>query len=420
MLKEEQVAELMRRCEALLGITLKKARGSLKSAEARSAAIWELLVLEETSRIGHVEYEPHEGGSPDILLTLPSGRKIWIEVAFLYPRYWKQERQSRAVADWITKESIRRNVSPFKVSCQFDGDRANDAGPLRVLPELHHKKEFLAGSDVVAFFSAVEKSPTIPVSIRHSEYTVSISYSPHATGPFLSTGGGLVQEAPKTVREHAVYRVLKGKAKQHDVNGVRLVCIGSDQSSALSELVSPGNPTVRDAVFAAFRETRSLSGAIVLRIVDSIRAYGGIDRIAKGDIFLNPSARTKIEECDLLCLQRLDFNRWKYFFRMEKFEPGSYEPFRRVSGGLTMSEKNLGVTLELPANILIDSLAGKTNLKKEYFSDDNNQLLRCLDDGWVVKSCSLKAGNVEKGEAPKVILELEPPPEAVFWPLSKK
>lgn len=323
------------------------------------------------------------------------------------------------MADWITNESIRRNIPPFKVSCQFDGDRSNDAGPLRSLPELHQKKQFLAGADVVAFFGAVEKSPMTPFSIRHSEYTVEISYSPHATGPHLSTGGGLAQESPRSVKEHAVYRVLKGKAKQHDVDGVRLVCIGSDQSPALSSLVSPGNPTFRDAVFAAFRETRSLSGAIVLRIEDSIRMFGGIERVAKGEIFLNPTAREKIEESDLLNIQRMNFNRWKYFFRMEKYEPASNKSYRRVGGSLAISAKSFGVRLEVPANILIDSLAGKTNLKREYLTDDDDPLLRCLDEGWVIKACEWKAGNVEKGEAPRIILDLEQPPEAVFWPSNK-
>ena len=88
MLREEQAAELLRRCESVTGQHLKQVRGNLKKAESRASAIWELLVLEEVSRIGKVEYEPHKEGSPDILLSLTGGRKIWIEVAFLYPRFW--------------------------------------------------------------------------------------------------------------------------------------------------------------------------------------------------------------------------------------------------------------------------------------------------------------------------------------------
>jgi hypothetical protein len=181
-------------------------------------------------------------------------------------------------------------------------------------------------------------------------------------------------------------------------------------------MVGPGNPTVKDAVFAAFRTTRSLSGAIVLRIEDTNNIFGRFERIARGDIYVNPTARVPLVDDDIASISRLDFNRWKYFFRMDKVEPKKNEMFRRVTGDLIMSTKGSGVVLEVPANLLIDSLAGKTSLKDEYGNGKDDHMLRCLYDGWVVRSCSLKSGDIEKGEAPKVILELEPPPEPVFWP----
>lgn len=416
MLREEQAAELLRRCESVVGYRLDQVRGNLRNSETRTAAVWELIVFEEVSRIGVVEYEPGEGASPDIRLTLPSGRVIWIEVAFLYPRFWREERQSRAVSDWITNETIRRKISPFKVACRFDGDRTNRSGPVRCLPGLHNKNQFLAGNDVFAFFDQITRAPNSAFHLKHSAYSIEFSYSPNRSGPYLSTGGGLVQEAPKDVKRHALYRVLREKARQHDVNGARLIFVGSDQSPALSTLVGPGNPTVQDAVFAAFRTTGSISGAIVFRIEDQNNRFGRIERIAKGDIYLNPTARVSLVDDDLASFQKLNFNRWKYFFRMDKVEPKKNEIFRRVMGELRMICKDSGVVLEVPANLLVDSLAGKTSLKKEYGNEKDDPILRCLHEGWAVRSCSFKDGDIEKGEAPKVVLELQPPPEAVYWP----
>lgn len=419
MLLEEQAAELLKRCEVITGQRLEQIRGNLRKAESRSPAIWELLVLEEASRIGDVEYEPHPGASPDILLHLPEGRKIWIEVAFLYPRFWKQERLSDAVAHWITKEAKRRGISPFKVSCQFDGDRQNDAGPVRNLPSLHEKKQFLKGIDVKSFFEAIGQSSTQGFSRKHSKYSITFTYSPNREGPYLSTGGGLVQEAPKTVKEHAVYRVLKEKARQHQVQGPRLVCLGSDQSHALSSMVGPGNPKARDAVIAVFNESRSLSGAIVLKIESTARAFSGFDRCAKGEIFVNPRANEPLLEQEIKHLCQFNFNRWKYSFSLEKYERTNNDAFRRVGGSLNIKEGGLGVKLEIPSNILIDSLAGKTNLIDAYTMKEDDAVFKYLKAGCVVKSCSWKEGNIEAGEAPKVILGLEPPPEAVFWPNEK-
>ena len=135
MLKEEQAAELLSRCELLVGKRLDQIRGNLKNAESRSAALLELLVLEEVSRIGRVEYEPLDGVSPDILLTLPNERKIWIEVAFLYPRFWKQTRLTRAVANWIWPEAENRKIPSCSLSFKFDGER-NLSGSIIKLPEL--------------------------------------------------------------------------------------------------------------------------------------------------------------------------------------------------------------------------------------------------------------------------------------------
>ena len=420
MLREEQATELLRRCELITGQRLKQIRGNLRKAQSRAAAIWELLVIEEVSKIGKIKYEPKQGGSPDILLSLPNGRDIWIEIAFLYPRFWKQERQSRAVADWITGAAKRQGISPFKVSCEFDGDRKNKAGPVRSLPGLHEKNKFSRDPVIRTFFNTIKNQPEQSFTIKHRTYSLELFYSPKGKGPYLSTGGGLAQEAPKTVKEHAVYRVLKEKTRQHHVEGPRLVCIGSDQSPALSNFVGPGTPKVRDAVFSALRETQSLSGVAILRIEDSFNSPFGFQRRAKGEIFVNPNAKYPLLENEIRKIYQLNFNRWKYFFRLEKYDEGNNDSFKRVGGMLSSKHRGVELDLEIPCNVLIDSLAGKTNLIEQYSLKQDDLEYKCLHEGWAVKSCSWKEGDIEAGEAPKVVLGLTPLPETVFWSDKKR
>lgn len=200
MLKEDQVAELLARCEAITKTSLNQIRGNLRQAESRSAAIWDLLVLEEVSRIGSVEYEPGENASRDILLSLETGNKIWIEVAFLYRRFWKQEKASGAISKWIMDEAQRRGMSPYTVSYSFEGDRANLAGLLRHLPNLHEKMHFLSGADVKEFFDKIKQQRNIDHESKHSEFSLKLTYSPNRSGPNIMTGGGLFRRHQRPSR----------------------------------------------------------------------------------------------------------------------------------------------------------------------------------------------------------------------------
>ena len=79
----------------------------------------------------------------------------------------------------------------------------------------------------------------------------------------------------------------------------------------------------------------------------------------------------------------------------------------------------MGVKIEVPANIVVDALAGKTSLFEEYNLDKNEPVGQAVNEGWAIAECSLKEGNIEAGEAPKVVLKLIPPPLSVFWPNKK-
>ena len=346
MLKEDQVIELLERCEKLIGFKLSKIRGHLKKASSRSDAIWELLVLEATSKIGLVEYEPKQGESPDIKLVISNGRDIWIEVKYLYPRFWKDKRKSFEVNRWIYLEAKRRGIPPYKIHPIQDGI-SKPEGQVRELPKLNEKNIFLKDPEIKSFFEKILANSNKAYSFKSSEYTISIDYRPHEKGPYLSSSG-LAQESPKTIKEHAVFRALDKKAKKQKVNAPRIICLGSDQSPVLSDFNTPmqSSPSIKDAVNAVFSKHSSISAVIIVTIVDTI-AQIGINKIAHAGVLLNPNSKYPLtqEEYKILC--SLNFNRWKYTYSLQRWKPCNMKNYRYSTGNLTISENNGGVNIEM-------------------------------------------------------------------------
>jgi hypothetical protein len=68
----------------------------------------------------------------------------------------------------------------------------------------------------------------------------------------------------------------------------------------------------------------------------------------------------------------------------------------------------------IPGNVLVDILAGKTSLMKEFRLTEADAMIKALNDRWVIEDCSLKHGNLQSGQAPVVILKLSPVPGA-YW-----
>lgn len=408
MLLDQQAAELLKRCEEIVGTELSQVRGNLSKAETRASAVWELIVLEAASQIGQVEYEPLPGGSPDIQLFLPENRAVWIEVAFLYPRFWKEERKSIAVNDWIFSEAKRRDILPCKIYPRLDGLPKKNAGPVRILPELNERKKFLNSQEIKHFFDDIVDKPNMPHRIYCTDYTISIDYSPNASGNFRISGG-LAQEQPTSVEEHAVYRVLKEKAEQHDVSGPRVICIGSDQSQALSRMRGPHVVSLENAINEAFKKKKSLSATMIVAVENVPIAFEGIKKQVRGEIFINPYSKTSLMPEEIQLLLKLDFSKWKYADPLVNWKNEGREHFYSVTGTLTWSPGPLTIKVEIPANIVVDSLAGKTTLAEAFDLKKDTQVYRAINEGWEVTGCSYKNGNIELGEAPKFILELSHP-----------
>jgi hypothetical protein len=363
--------------------------------------------MEAASYIGQIEYEPEAGESPDIRLHPKKGRKLWIEATYLYPRFWREEQRSDHVKQWLYKEAERRGIPFSKIHPRLDG-KDTDAGPILTLPAITERKQFLKEPEIIKFFQDIASKPAERHSSRLSRYTVSVSYSPSAQGPYGSSSG-LQQESPKIVEEHAVYRVLNEKARKQKVPGPKIICIGSDQSPALSILNAPGRPTYRDGIRAALEKNRSISAVIIISIRTSAGGFGMLKTRAHEDFFLNDYADAPLTKEEAELLLKMDFNRWEYTFPLRKWGNSGAAGFHPVVGKLTWRWRGNSMEIEIPARIIVESLAGKTNIFREYRLSETDKIARAFNEGWAVESCTLKEGNIESGEGPKIVLTLSPP-----------
>lgn len=420
MLKEEQAAELLRRCEAVAGRELKQTRGNLRRASTRAAAVWELIVAEAAAQLGRVEYEASQGG-PDIRLELPTGRWVSIEVAYLYPRFEDEEQRCSMVAKWMYDAAASMGPNPPEIRCEFHGDYSHPAGPKITLPLEQDRKRFLASPEVAQFLAAVAARSSERHQARLTDYSVTLTAAPRQPGShgFLSFNRPHF-EAPKAVNEHAVFRALSAKLQQHKVDEPHLVCVGSDVSHALSTNMSGLTVRLEHALGAAVHKSGELSGALVVNIEQSSQIWSGISRAARSTAYPIKSCRHPLTELEWAFIQKLDLNRWKYTFPLSRKETHPKHRRRHASGSLGTSSTSGGnMKLTIPTYVLVDVLAGRKQLLDDYGPPEDNlgrMVRRSLQEGWSIVGCDFQAGDVQQAKAASVVLELAPPHEPVFWP----
>jgi len=413
MLKEEQVSELLIECERLVGQRLVQIRGNLTRPENRSAAIFELLAIQAFAALGTVEYEPFPN-SPDIRLTLPDGNQVWVEVAFLYDKYWKQERQSRELTMAMRTHAQSKGIAPEKISFRFTGE-PTAAGYERRLPEQQDLKKFFKGEYARDLFQRIRSAPLEPFTVEHPRFSFQVSYVPSATS---GSGGGLVQEAPKDPKQHQLYKIIKRKASQHAVEGMRIVCVGSDSSRALARSSAPAVITAEEATRLAFSETTSVGCVITVEIKHVFQAFSQMRKLAHPWLYLNSRAKVPMTKDVVGAMQQLHFNRWKYSFELNQYQTPDKGLGRKLLGSIRMTTGNNGVSLEIPSALLVEVLAGREKLLQGESGLDP-MLANFLSGDYRVENCSLIPANAQAGEGAKVKIDFVFDFDAVFERVSK-
>lgn len=402
MLSANQICELLRRCEAQLNRELSSVRGNLRQPAQQSAAVWELLVIDATSRVGPIQYEPL-GSGPDIALVAHTGRDLFIEATYLYPRFLEEERRSQAVRKWIYTEASNRGITPAKLFVRLDGERTS-AGAVRVLPELHKPSEITKCPDLLDFFKRVQSKTDSPQNCKIRGYSIDIHYHPDQESHLLSSAG-LAQESPIEIEDHALFLKAKEKESQLRIEGPAILCIGSDTSPALSHGHDPRGPSL-DTVVRHIFNFSSISALMVTNIAYVPSIFGPSMRHAKTEIYVNSMAKYRLEPAEVSHLQEITFNHWKYSAPLANWKERPTREIRPSIGSLVWRYTAMGIEIEVPARLVLEALAGKSNAVQAYGLEQDDVIRRALDENWQLVACTIKEDDIEQGEPQKIVMEL--------------
>lgn len=339
MLLEDQAAELLRRCEQRFGRRLDQIRGNLRVADTRAAAVWELLCIDAWSKVASIVYEPTgHASSPDLVVT--SGEAtMWVEVAFLYPSSWKNDRRERELQRAIYKEVSRRGIPAHTISTEYFGV-AVGRGKARSLPDPHVASGVINASPVRSFFEQVRLHPDEGRSVRLDPYSVIVHFDPNATGPYI-TSRGEVDTPSGAIEDDPLYRVLARKSGQHRPNQPYLICAGSDQGFSISRTRMSSHAANR-VIAAIFVKWPRVSGIQLVSIEDEIDISAPFRRRAHARLHLNSKALHPIDSSLLHAMQGLDFNSWRFYFSLGKWQGKENSQFQVSRGPIEMQTTKNG------------------------------------------------------------------------------
>ncbi|WP_417667430.1 hypothetical protein [Pseudidiomarina sp.] len=364
MLREDQVSALLEHCEELLGYTLSQIRGNLRSVEHRSAAIFELIAIDQLSEIGKIEYESREGQSPDIKLICESGTYAWIEIAFLYPKFWKEEQKREELDQAVTKEAKRRKIPPETIQLSFYHTREENK-PKQQLPELHQIKKEISQGLIRDFFEEIQKNPNVIIEKKSDNYHFIIIYNPQKKGDFKVTFS-TVMESTKEIKDNSLYRVLKLKCKQHKIKDEpRLILVGTDKNPAISSKFSHSKLDEQRVIDKIFTDNTSISGVLLVRIEPEYKEPKGTDSNTEFNVYINDNARNPLTPDIIDCFSKVDFRRWRYYNPIDKFEISNRVKPRNTSSSFKTRFDEYGPVIEIDEWLLIDIIAGRKKLCDE-------------------------------------------------------
>jgi hypothetical protein len=375
-----------------------------------------MLVFEASSQLGHVEYEDPSGG-PDLKLHFAENRFAWIEIAYQHPRFEDEERRSNAVINWVNSE--RQNIGfAGSISCDFFGESDNPAGPVRTLPCLHESNVFLRDPEVSAFFSRLKDPLSAMHQVTLKRWTVTLTAKPDPSQWIIHEG--TVQESPRMLQEHAIYRKLVKKRNQHKVDGPRVICIGSDTSRAVGLNQPTGLINLEGVISAALIPGGSISAVIIVDIAVSLANFPRSVRKATAKLYPIDAKLTRypLSNAEFDVLGSLDFNRWKYSFALNRHVEEVPAYMLRTSNSLSIASKSdSSVKLCIPGPELLDALAGRQSLihaRSVPGNPPDQNLTHLLGSGWRIVNCQFIQGDVQKGLSELVELTLAPPHEPVY------
>lgn len=382
VLAEHQVRFLLEHCEEILGQELKQLRGNLQSKLHVRPAIWELILIDAAAELGPVKYEAATPGGKalDIFLDVDGG--LWIEAAFLEPRFAEVLDRQEKFTQRLRKAEREAGIAVGSIQRDFYGAKSA-AGFDVTVPHESELARVFRSPDMRAFLADVKAQPSghRRIDLGAAGVTVVLTYAGARSGPTFSVGGSPVLEAPRTVEEHALFRLLDEKGRKYRNAGIThpvVIHVATERNPSVSRFYSVHTVPHRDAVAAALRKHAVISGVVLMWLESPMPVFGlAPPRQPRLEAFSNDDALHPLTERMRTLLPRMRFDRVDYGELWNEWEGATTAEQRldRLGGSMNYRSTKEGYTVTIPADLLIQALGStsSTNLIDSEYRVDGPQ-----------------------------------------------
>jgi hypothetical protein len=420
MLAEHQVRFLLEHCEEILGRELKQLRGNLRSKLHVRAAIWELILIDAAAELGPVKYEEATPGGKalDIFLDMDGG--LWIEAAFLEPRFTEILERQEKFTQRLRKAEREAGIAVGSIQREFYGTKSA-AGFDVTVPHESELARIFRTPDMRTFFAAIKAQPSEHrrIDLGAAGVTVVLTYAGPRSGPTFSVGGSPVLEAPRTIEEHALFRLLDQKGRKYRNAGIThpvVIHVATERNPSVSRFYSVHTVPHRDAVAAALRKHPIISGVVLMWLESPVPVFGQAPpRQPRLEAFLNDDALHPLTERMRAVLPRMRFDRVDYGELWNEWEGATTAEQRldRLGGPMNYRSTKDGFTVTIPADLLIQALGSSTStniIDSEYRVDGaHNAFRRARSEGRPVVAITLLPHDKRLREPQMVEIEFGAP-----------
>jgi hypothetical protein len=382
VLAEHQVRFLLERCEEIVGRELKQLRGNLRSKRHVRAAIWELILIDAAAELGSMKYETATPGGRalDIFLDMDGG--LWIEAAFLEPRFAEVLERQEKFTQRLRKAEKEAGVAVGSIQRDFYGAKSA-AGFDVTVPHESELARVFRSPDMRAFLADIKGQPSENrhIDLGAAGVTVVLTYAGPRSGPIFSVGGSPVLEAPRRVEEHALFRLLDEKGRKYRNAGIThpvVIHVATERNPSVNRFYSVHTVPHRDAVAAALRKHPVISGVVLMWLESPVPVFGlAPPRQPRLEAFLNDDALHPLTEHMRVLLPRMRFDRVDYGELWNEWEGATTAEQRlnRLGGSMNYRSTKDGFTVTIPADLLIQALSStsSTNLIDSEYRVDGTQ-----------------------------------------------
>ena len=266
------------------------------------ATIWEVLILNALSKVGHVAHEKEYEGSkkPDIYFESKRIEPFVADITSISDDSYEKENPISYFRECLEKFFRNADLTLKGVSINVGDIMVGDYDDRKLklaLPEKKNIPQFIK-KECFAFRETIEKNPNKEsnTTINNDKIEISLSFNPKEK---YSIEGYASYNTPYSLTKNPLYNSLKKKVKQlrnSKYKGIMGVFICDGECDSLNnDFYCADKFSQTDIIQEIFRNNKTLSFVIVLSLEENNNIFGlESTKFIKGVCYYNPEAKFKV------------------------------------------------------------------------------------------------------------------------------